>query len=64
VTIKAKTNELEANAKIEGEGLPCTLSLDAVEVVEGDRTSAIALKITLDTIWLHGIQTVSKKQIN
>jgi len=47
VTIKAtrinpKTNELEANAKIEGEGLPCTLSLDAVEVVEGDLTSAIA----------------------
>ena len=38
VTIKAtrinpKTNELEANADIAGEGLPCTLSLDAVEVV-------------------------------
>jgi len=38
VTIKAtrinpRTNELEANADIEGEGLPCTLSLDAVEVV-------------------------------
>jgi len=38
VTIKAtrinpKTYELEANADIEGEGLPCTLSLDAVEVV-------------------------------
>jgi hypothetical protein len=38
VTIKAtrinpKTHELEANAEIAGEGLPCTLSLDAVEVV-------------------------------